>query len=378
MDRNSPLKKNFLWVMAGLLLIIASLAASKALQIGALVKHGKEFVPPPATVTAAEVTLETWQQNINAVGNLTAVQGTTIAAELPGKVVQIAFEAGATVRKGDLLVRQDTSIEQAQLPGTLAASELTRINRARADTMFADKIISQTDHDTAVANDEQARAQVNSLRATIEKKTLRVPFTGRLGVRQVSLGQLLQGGDPIVTLQALDPIFVNFSLPQQELAQVKVGQPLRVICDALPGRTVQGKVTAISPLVDSDTRNIQLQATVENHGEALRPGMYVNVSVDRPVRLPVQIIPATAVLYAPYSDSVFVIDPAKDGKGKVLRQQLVSLGEKRGDLVSVSTGLKPGESVVTTGVFKLRNGQPAVIDNRDAPPFQQSPRPENN
>jgi membrane fusion protein, multidrug efflux system len=380
MDRTvgSPLKKNFLWVMAGLLLIIASLAASKALQIGALIKHGKEFVPPPATVTVAEVKLETWQQNLNAVGNLTAVEGTTIAAELPGKVVQIAFEAGVAVRKGDLLVRQDTSIEQAQLPGTQAAAELTRINRVRADTMFADKIISQTDHDTAVANDEQARAQVNSLRATIEKKTLRVPFSGRLGVRQVSVGQLLQGGDPIVTLQALDPIFVNFSLPQQELAQVKVGQQLRVTCDALPGRTVQGKVTAISPLVDSDTRNIQLQATVENHGEALRPGMYVNVSVDRPVRLPVQIIPATAVLYAPYSDSVFVIDPAGDGKGKVLRQQLVSLGEKRGDLVAVSTGLKPGETVVTTGVFKLRNGQPAVIDNTGAPAFQQSPRPENN
>lgn len=371
------MKRPYFFVLTGLLLVGASLAATKALQIGTLIKHGKSFVPPPATVSAAEVKPELWPQDLTAVATLTAVQGVTIAAELPGKVARIAFEPGAFVRKGDLLLRQDTSSEEAQLPGALAGAELARINRERADKMLVEKIISQADHDAAVAAHQQALALANNIRATIEKKTLRVPFTGRLGVRQVNLGQLLREGDPIVTLQAIDPIFVDFSLPQQQLAQAKVGQPVQVTCDALPGQALHGKVTTISPLVDSDTRNLKLQATVENHAEALRPGMFVNVSVNRPARLPVQAIPATAVLYAPYSDSVFVIDQGADGHA-VLRQQLVRLGARRGDLVAVEAGLKPGEKVASTGVFKLRNGQPVVIDNQAAPTFQQAPAPENN
>jgi len=369
--------KPYLFVLGGLVLISASLTATKALQIGALIKHGKAFVPPPATVNAAEVKSELWPQDLTAVATLTAVQGVTIAAELAGKVAQIAFEPGAAVRKGDLLIRQDTSLEEAQLPGALAAAELARINHERADRMLEEKIISQADHDAAVAAHQQALAQANSIRATLEKKTVRVPFSGRLGVRQVNLGQLLREGDPIVTLQAIDPIFVDFSLPQQQLAQAQVGQPVQVTCDALPGQTLTGKVTTISPLVDSDTRNIKLQATVQNRGETLRPGMFVSVAVNRNVALPVQAIPATAVLYAPYSDSVFVIDRGPDGS-TVLRQQLVRLGAKRGDLVAVESGLKPGERVASTGVFKLRNGQPVVIDNQSAPAFQQAPTPDNN
>ena len=271
--------------------------------------------------------------------------------------------------------RQDTSFEEAQLPGAVAAADLARINRDRAEKEFADQIISQYEHDTAVADYSQALAEADSIRATIGKKTLRAPFSGRLGVRQVNLGQLLGQGDAIVTLQALDPIFVDFSLPQQHLAQVRVGLPVQVTCDALPGRTVRGRVTAINPLVDSDTRNIRIEATVGNPDEKLRPGMFVNVALSRQVSQPVQAIPATAVLYAPYSDSVFVIDPGPDGKGLVLRQQLVTLGEKRGDLVAVPRASSRANGWPRTGVFKLRNGMPVVVDNQSAPASRQPPRP---
>jgi membrane fusion protein (multidrug efflux system) len=241
-----------------------------------------------------------------------------------------------------------------------------------------EKILSQADHDATVAAQEQAQAQVNNIRANLDKKTVRAPFSGRVGVRQVNLGQMLREGDPIVSLQTLDPIFVDFNLPQQQLAQVRLGQAVRVVCDALPGQTIDGKVTAISPLVDSQTRNIKIQATLPNRAEGLRPGMFVTVAVGLPQRQQVQTIPATAVLYAPYSDSVFILEEGKDGKNVSLRQQFIRLGEKRGDLVAVVSGLKPGDRIASTGVFKLRNGQAAVVDNSLVPLFQQSPTPENN
>jgi membrane fusion protein (multidrug efflux system) len=310
---------------------------------------------------------------------LTAVQGVTVAAELPGKVVEIAFEPGAKVKKGDPLIRQDASSEEAQLPGAVAQAELTRTVLARDAEMLAKKIISQADYDVAVANHEQAVAQVNNIRAVIGKKTIRAPFGGRLGIRQVNLGQFLREGDPIVTLQSLDPIYVDFTLPQQELARLRTGLPVRVTCDAFPGLAIDGRITAVNPLVDAETRNIRLQATVANPKEQLRPGMFVNASVGLPTRRNILAIPATAVLYAPYGDSVFVVADDKEGKGgKALRQQFVRLGEKRGDFVAVNDGLKEGEDIVSTGVFKLRNGQAVVVDNRIAPPFRKSPRPENN
>ena len=373
------MKKRIILSILGLVVVIAILAGIKALQIGAMINQGKKFVPPPETVTSTQVKAESWTAGLTAVGTLTAVQGVTVAAELVGKVAKIGFEPGTAVKKGDLLVRQDTSSEEAQLPGLTAQVKLARTELARDEKMLADKIISQSDYDKAAATYDQAVAQVNNIRTTIDKKTIHAPFTGRLGIRQVNLGQILREGDPIVTLQTLSPIFVDFPLPQQQMAQVHTGLPVRVTCDALPGETVEGRITAINPLVDSDTRTIKLEATVTNRAEKLRPGMFVNVTVVLPARPKVLAIPATAVLYAPYGDSVFVIDPQKDGKkGMVLRQQFVRLGEKRGDFVAVTSGLKEGESIVTTGVFKLRNGQTAVIDNKLAPSFQQSPKPENN
>ncbi len=372
------MKKRIIFVILGLVVVIAILAAIKGLQIGAMIKQGKSFVPPPETVTSATVTADSWTSDLTAVGSLTAVQGVTVAADLAGKVVSINFEPGAQVKKGDLLVRLDTSSEEAQLPGAVAQAKQARAELDRSEKMVAEKIISRSDYDKAVSALDQALAQANTIRATINKKRICAPFTGRLGIRQVNLGQMLREGDPIVTLQTLSPIFVDFSLPQQQLARLHSGQPVRVTCDALPGQSVEGKITAINPLVDSETRNIKLQATVTNRTEKLRPGMFVSVAINLPERQKALIIPATAVLYASYSDSVFVIEKDKDGKSYKLRQQFVRLGEKRGDFVAVTSGLKEGDAVVSTGVFKLRNGQSAVVDNKLSPEFKQSPKPENN
>ena len=372
------MKKRILFVILGLLVLAAILGGVKVLQIRAMIDQAKKAVPPPETVTTAAVASESWETSLTSVGSLAAVQGVTVAAELVGKVVEIHFEAGTKVKKGDLLIRQDTSSEEAQLPGSVAQASLARTVLTRDAQMLADQIISESDYDVAVAAHEQAVALVNGIRTTIGKKTIRAPFGGRLGIRQVNLGQMLREGDPIVTLQSLDPIFVNFTLPQQDLGSVRAGLPVRVTSDALPGAAVEGRITAVNPLVDADTRNIRIQATIANQGERLRPGMYVNVAVGLPGRKKVLAIPATAVLYAPYGDSVFLVVDGKEGEGKVLRQQFVRLGEKRGDFVSVVEGLKEGETVVSTGVFKLRNGQAAVVDNRLEPPFKKSPTPKNN
>jgi membrane fusion protein (multidrug efflux system) len=372
------MKKRFLITIIGLIILVAVIVAVKALQIGAMIDQGKNFVPPPQTVTSAVVKVDSWETALTAVSTLIAVQGVTIAAELAGKVVEIPFEAGRPVKKGDILLRQDTSTEKAQLPGVEAQVKLARINLKRVSQLYAKNLISQVERDNAVVNAEQAEAQADNIRATIAKKTIRAPFSGHLGIRLVNLGQILKEGDPIVTLQTLDPIYADFSLPQQQLSSVRLGLTVQVTSDALPGKMVEGRITAINPLVDAETRQIRLQATVANREKNLRPGMFVNVSVRLPKRQTVLVIPATAVLYAPYGDSVFIIEDAGNKKGKVVRQQFVRLGQKRGDFVAVTSGLEEGIAIVSTGVFKLRNGESVVVDNTLAPDFQKAPRPENN
>jgi membrane fusion protein (multidrug efflux system) len=372
------MKKRILFAILGVVLVISVLAGIKALQIRSMINNGKKFVPPPTTVTTAVVTSDSWETSIGSVGSLTAVQGVNVTAEVSGKVMKIAFQPGTAVKKGDLLMQQDISTEEAQLPGALSQVALNRANLKRAEQLLKDGIISQSDHDLAISNSAQAQSQVDTLRASISRKTVRAPFSGQLGIRMINLGQMLREGDPIVTLQTLDPIFVDFSIPQQQLAKVRIGLPVRLTGDTLGADTITGKITAITPLVDAETRNVKIQATVSNKAERLRPGMFVNAAVGLPQRQQILAIPATAVLYAPYSDSVFVVESAKEGKGLVLRQQFVRLGEKRGDFVAVTSGIKNGETVVSTGVFKLRNGQTVVIDNKLAPNFQLSPKPENN
>jgi membrane fusion protein, multidrug efflux system len=372
------MKKRLILTVIGLVIFIVILVAVKAMQIGAMIDQGKKFVPPPETVTSTVVKAGSWETALTSVGTLNAVQGVTVAAELVGKVVEITFEAGTPVQKGDILLRQDTSSEEAQLPGAVAQVNLSRTNLERMNQLFSKQLISQADRDNAVASAEQAQSQAENIRATIAKKTIRAPFSGRLGIRQVNLGQMLREGDPIVTLQALDPIYVDFTLPQQQLPLVRPGLTVQVTADALPGETLKGRITAINPLVDAETRSNKVEATVANPGNKLRPGMFVNVAVGLPALQKVLAIPATSVLYAPYGDSVFIVEDGGDKNGKVVRQQFVRLGGKRGDFVAVASGIREGETVVSTGVFKLRNGQSVVVDNKLAPDFQKAPRPENN
>jgi len=371
--------KRIIISLIGLIVLIGGLAGIKYLQIERMTAYGNNFIPPPEVVTSATAKNDSWESFLTAIGSLEAVQGVVVTAELTGKVVSIAFEPGTLVETGDLLVRQDTSVESAQLRAAQAEVALAKINFKRSKDLVTAKTISQSDFDNADARFKEAVAQADNIRAMIAKKTIRAPFAGRLGIRLVDLGQTLNEGDEIVSLQALDPIYVNFLLPQQRLAQVHPGLAIRLTTDAFPGQVVSGKITAINPQVDAATRNIRIQATVANSEERLRPGMYVNVSVVLPDRIEVLTIPATSVLYAPYGDSVFVVDKKKNDanepSGLVLNQKFVRLGEKRGDYISVVSGLKQGETVVSTGVFKLRNGQAVVIDNTLSPDFKQTPNP---
>lgn len=311
------MKKRIFLTLALILLLIAILGGIKFLQIRRLMEQGAEFIPPPVTVTAASVQEYTWETLLSAVGTLEAVQGVTVSAELPGKVTHIAFRSGDMVKKGTLLVQLDTSSERAQLPGADATVTLAQLNLRRADQLLAEHIISPAEHDQAVADFRQARAEADAIRATIAKKTIRAPFAGRLGIRMVDLGQMLSEGQAIVSLQQLDPIHVNFLLPQQQLSGLRSGLPVRITGDTMPDQIVEGRINALNPEIDSTTRNIRIQATLANPDEQLRPGMFVNVAVVKPETRQVLTIPATAILYAPYSDSVFIIEEQK--KKKVTR-----------------------------------------------------------
>jgi membrane fusion protein, multidrug efflux system len=372
--------KRLLMALAALVVVAGGLAGVKALQIKRMMAFGKNAVMPPEVVTTAVVKKDSWESLLTAVGSLEAVQGVTVSAELSGKVVRIAFEPGGVAAAGDLLVQQDVSEETARLRAAEAAVTLARINLDRAKELVAVKSVSRSDLDNADASFKQAVAQADNIRAVIAKKTIRAPFSGRLGIRQVNLGQVLKEGDAIVTLQSPDPVYVNFLLPQQQLPRVQIGLAVRLTSDGSPGQRITGKITAINPLINAATRNVNIQATVANPQGTLRPGMYVDVAVVLPARSEVLSIPATAVLYAPYGDSVFVVEASAGqgspaGGGLHLRQQFIRLGQKRGDFVAVSSGLKAGETVVSTGVFKLRNGQAVVVDNTLAPQFQKAPKP---
>ena len=373
------MKKRIIFTIIGLLIMIGILGGIKGLQIDRMIAQGSQSVMPPETVTTTVAQKDSWESRLTAVGSLAAVQGVTVTAELTGKVVRIAFEPGTKVNAGDLLVQQDTSSEEAQLRAAEAGVELAKRNLERLKKLLDRRTIAQSQYDDAEAKYKEGVASADAIRAAIAKKTIRAPFAGRLGIRLVNLGQILNEGEPIVSLQSINPIFVNFSLPQQQLARVQPGLTVRVRSDALPDRVIEGKITAINPEVDAATRNIRIQATVANRQERLRPGMFVNVAVVLPVSEDVLAVPATAVLYAPYSDSVFVVEEKQSENNKqpglVVRQQVVQLGERRGDFVAVVSGLKAGETIVSTGTFKLRNGQAVVVDNTLAPEFKLAPEP---
>ena len=363
-------------------IIVAGLAAVKTQQIQKLVASGKSFAAPPETVSSVTVRQEEWQNTLGAIGSVTAAQGVILTPEVAGTVREIAFESGSVVAKGDLLVRLDTSIEQAQLRSMEAQADLARINAAREKTLRAQEMVPQSELDAAEAAGKQYQANADAIRATIEKKTIRAPFAGRLGIRPINLGQYLDPGKPIVSLQSLAPVYADFSLPQQDLARLSPGMHVRLTTDTYPGRQFDGVLTALTPDIDLDTRTVGLRATFENPDQLLRPGMYARVEVVLPEEQNVLVIPITSVLSAPYGDSVYMIEPKSAGNSEkpelVVRQQFVRTGSVRGDFTTVQTGLKAGERIVSAGLFKLRNGMSVIEDNRLVPKNSETPRPPDN
>lgn len=334
---------------------------------------------PATTVTSAAVKEEDWAPILSSIGSLSAVQGAVVAAELGGVVSKIGFENGSTAKKGDMLVQLDTSAEEAQLRTAEADVELARADLQRARDLAARKVISKAEEDAAESKFNRLQAIVDQMRSNIRKKTVFAPFDGQLGIRQVNVGQSIDARQPVVALTSLDPIYVDFALPQQELSKLSQGLEVSVHTDAFPGREFKGNLTAINSMVDSATRNVPLQATLENPDHILRPGMFGKVQVELPQKHKSLVIPGSAISYAPFGDSVFVIEKKKDEKtGKeteTIRQQFVRVGESRGDLVAITDGLKPGQTVVSTGVFKLRNGMAVTINNELAPKPQVNPTP---
>jgi len=370
--------KNVVKAGVGVLAIFAVLAAIKALQIVKMTSGGGGGMPP-TTVTSAEVKQENWSPLLSAVGSISAVQGAVVSTELPGTVAEVAFESGATVKKGDLLVRLDASAEEAQFRSAQADLQLAGNDLQRSRDLAARKVISKAELDSAESKFKQKEASVDQMRSMIEKKTSRAPFNGLAGIRQVNVGQVVKEGTQIVSVQALDPIFVDFALPAKTLSQLSPGLEVHVRTDVSLDREFTGKLTAMNSSVDAATRNVTLQGTLENQDHVLKPGMFAKVDVVLPQKQPALVIPATAIAYAPYGDSVFVIEKKKDPKSgkesQVIRQQFIRTGETRGDFVTVTQGLKAGETVVSSGVFKLRNGMPVVINNELAPKPQLSPTP---
>jgi membrane fusion protein (multidrug efflux system) len=360
------------------ILILAALGGVKIWQFKTMIATAAATVSPPDTVTTAIVHADHWPEERPAIGSIGAVQGVTVTTEIGGMVREIAFESGNVVAKDDLLVRLDTSSEEAQLRALESQADLAAINLARSRKLRADNTISQSELDTAEATLKQNQANADNIRATIAKKTIRAPFAGRLGIRQVNLGQYLDNGKPIVSLQSLSPVYANFSLPQQDLSRLKTGLPVGVTSDTYPGRDFTGTLTAINPDLDESTRSVTLQATLDNADQALHPGMFARMAVRLPQEKEVLVIPVTAVLSAPYGDTVFVVEAGTNAAdGLVVHSQLIRTGPARGDYVTVEAGLKAGEKVVSTGVFKMHNGGRVVEDNTLTPKTSQNPQPNN-
>ena len=373
--------KRMFIMLISMAVFVGAIGFVKFRQVQGAIAQASSFQPPPEAVTTIAARQEEWPASLAAIGTVAPVEGVTVAADLPGIVERIAFESGRTVRAGDLLVKLDTRQEQAQLTAAEAQRGLAKLNLDRARGLHDEGIISQAEYDRVAAEHAQALARVGEIQATIARKTIRAPFTGALGIRQVNLGQYVSGGDPIVPLQSLSPIYVNFSVPQQDLSQLRPGREVRVTLEGSTGAPLSGRITAVEAVVDEATRNVQVQATLENRDGRLRPGMFVQAQVVLGASTGVISVPASAVSYAPYGDSVFVVEALKGPKGETyrgVRQQVVKLGAARGDQVAVLSGIKPGEEVVTSGAFKLRNGAAVHVNNDVRPGNNPAPSPENN
>jgi membrane fusion protein (multidrug efflux system) len=375
------MKKIFLIVLAFLagIAIVFALGGIKFFQVRKAMAEYASFAPPPETVTSLIAEEEAWIPSLKAVGSTAAVQGVTVSTDEPGIVQKIDFESGQAVKQGDLLVQLEVSQEQAQLRSAEAQMRLAGANLLRQQNLFKSRVSSQADYDSAQAQYDQAVAKVEEVNALINKKTIRAPFSGVLGIRAVNLGQYLQSGAQVAPLQSLDPIYVNFWLPQQNLGQIGAGQLVSVQADGLPNVTFDGTINAVDAVVDEATRNVRVQATLSNPNALLRPGMFVNTEVPLASKSNHVVLPATAVQYAPYGDMVYIIEDLKGPDGKTyrgVRQQVVKVGESRGDRVAILSGVNAGEEVVTSGVFKLRPGVHVQVNNSIQPENSEAPKPE--
>jgi membrane fusion protein, multidrug efflux system len=360
--------------------LIVSLGYFKLRQVQAAVK-AHSFAPPPEAVTTVIAKQDTWPTTLGVVGTMAAVHGVTVSADLPGTVDQIKFESGRFVQQGDILVELDTRQERAQLASMEAQRDLAKINHARLQQLVNEGVISRQDYDKAQADQRATEANVNEIRAQIDRKTIRAPFSGVLGIRQVNLGQYLAAGGPIVPLQSLNPIYVNFSVPQQDLGHVKVGSKVQLTTNDLAGLSFSGRINALDSIVDAATRNVQVQATVSNPDGKLRPGMFVNVELGVGANRPVIPLPASAINYAPFGDSVYVLSDMTGPDGKTyrgVRQQFVKVEGSRGDQVAIVSGIQPGDEIVSSGGFKLRNGAAVAVNNKVQPANSPNPKPEDN
>ena len=370
--------KRMLLMLAAVVVFIALVGGFKFMQIKKAMSQA--WTAPPEAVTTVVAKSEPWETTLNAIGTVEAVQGVTVSADLPGVVSEIDFDSGHSVNKGDVLVRLDTKQERAQLAAAEAAVTWAKVSYDRAKDMAAKGISAREAFDKADADYKQAVAHVGEIKATIERKIVRAPFSGVLGIRQINLGQYLAGGAPIVTLQSLRPVYVNFNVPQQEIGKFATGSHIEVTSDALGGATEGGTVKAFESVVDEGTRNVRVQAIFDNGNGKLRPGMFVETRLARGGAANVVALPASAISYAPFGDSVYIVEDVKDPKtGKSyrgVRQQFVKLAGSRGDQVGVVSGVKPGEEVVTSGVFKLRPGAAVVVNNTIQPANSAKPRPE--
>jgi membrane fusion protein, multidrug efflux system len=363
--------------LLGLLLLIAALASVKILQFKAMGEAGASMMPPPEVVASGKVERVSWEQLRHSVGTLEAVRGVTVTADLPGRVDGIVFNSGAEVKKGDLLIQQNTDAEQAQLRAAEASLALAKADLARTKELLAKKVVSQSQFDAADAQFKAAAAQVENSRVAIDKKTVRAPFDGRLGIRQVNLGQDLQQGAPIVTLQTTNPMLVNFSLPQRDLPVLAMGLKVRVTTDAVPGETFIGSVTALNPEVNSRSRNVLVQATLDNPNNKLLPGTFASIEIVLPESRSILVVPITAISYATYGDSIFVLEPKNENgtESWVAKQQFVQLGEARGDMVELLKGAQEGADIAVSGLFKIQNGASVSVNNSVKPVFETTPNP---
>jgi membrane fusion protein (multidrug efflux system) len=373
------MKKRMVLMLTVLVAFIATIGLVKLMQIRAAVAQGASYQPPPEAVTTIVTREETWPATLSAIGTVAAVHGVTVSADLPGIVETISFDSGRRVNAGDVLVRLDARQERAQLAAAEAQRDLAGLDLERSRQLLQRGVVAQAEYDRLAAEAKEAEARVGEIRATIDRKQIRAPFAGTLGIRQVNIGQYLDGGAAVVPLQSMDPVYVNFSVPQQEVRVLKLGSEVHVSADSIPVGGPAGKVTAINSVVDEATRNVQIQAAFRNPYGRLRPGMFVEVEAGLGASAPVIALPASAVSYAPYGNSVFVVSDLKGPNGKSYRgvqQRFVKLGGGRGDQVAVLTGLKSGEEVVTSGVFKLRNGASILVNNKIRPGNDPAPKPE--